>query len=62
MEERHFLAKDLYGQWYCLPEWLRETWDRLFAKEDSHDFDAWTQMAKYKTDLNKLTFESPAQN
>lgn len=56
---RHFLAQDVYGNWYCLPEDMRETWNRLITKEDVYNYDGWHVIETYKVDINTLTFESP---
>ena len=56
---RHFLAQDVYNNWYCLPESERETWNRLITKEDVYNYDAWHVIETYKVDITKLTFESP---
>lgn len=56
---KHFLGQDLYGNWYCIPEDLRETWNRLINRLDAYNYDAWTIIENYKTDISKLTFENP---
>lgn len=56
---RYFIAQDLYSNWYCLPENLRETWTRLINKPDAYNYDGWSTIEEYKIDISNLTFENP---
>jgi hypothetical protein len=56
---RYFTAQDVHGIWYCLPEEQRGTWNRVMAKKDAYNYDAWDLLQSYKIDIFKLTFEKP---
>lgn len=56
---RYFLGQDVYGNWYAIPESERGTWNRLMAKDDAYNYDAWDAIEKYKVNIEQLTFENP---
>lgn len=56
---KYFIAQDVYSNWYCLPESMRDMWDGLITKEDVFNYDGWHIIEEYKIDINKLTFENP---
>ena len=56
---KYFLGQDLYGNWYCLPEEKRQTFERLRKRDDAYNFDAWQPIASHKVELEELTFENP---
>jgi hypothetical protein len=59
---RYFIAQDVYGTWYALPEAERETFNTLLNKEDAYNYDAWDVIQQYVVDITKLTFENPVCN
>ncbi len=56
---KYFLMQDPYGNWYCIPENMKEEFRQLIVSKDVFNLDTWDDMSEYKVELEKLKFENP---